>query len=131
MDEHQTTLSTPLTTADLFAAAQPILANARLTAWIGNDQPYRTYVFDAQAGDRMTLRLYRLSGSLDAYLALIDESGNLIALNDDYMENGTDAALENVRLPRSGRYLILATRYGEFAGATEGDFDLMVSRVSG
>jgi hypothetical protein len=125
-------LSTPLTTSELFAAAQPILIPAYLTAHVGNDQPYQAYVFEGQAGDRMTVRVYGISGSLDTFLALIDESGNILAINDDTPGIiSTDSTLEYVRLPQTGRYLILVTRYGEFVGATEGEFDLMVSRVSG
>ena len=119
----QPTLSTPLTTADLIAAALPIHDTEPVEGWIGNDQPYQTYMFDGRAGANITVTLNRTLGGLDPLLALLDTNGNILGINDDRADGETDSTL-SVRLPRTGTYLILATRYGEFAGATEGNFEL-------
>jgi hypothetical protein len=47
--------------------------------------------------------------SFDTYLILTDGSGRIVASNDDTF--GTDAWIQNVRLPSAGVYTIEATAF--------------------
>jgi hypothetical protein len=88
------------------------------------------YTFEGSAGDRITIRMSASAGSLDAYLILLDASGEILTENDDDPGGVRDSLIEDYELPASGVYTIIATRYQRELGGTEGDFELRLDGVS-
>ena len=88
------------------------------------------YTFTAQAGDVVTIRMQRMSGDLDPLLVLLDASGVELARNDDLPQPQTyDALIEAFIIPADGEYTVIATRYQETVGLSEGNFTLTLERV--
>lgn len=83
------------------------------------------YTFEGRAGERITVDLVRLSGSLDPFLVLLDPELREIASHDDLVDGEQrDSRLENFSLPNDGKYYLIATRYERGAGTTIGRFRL-------
>lgn len=90
---------------------------------------YRTiYVFNGVANQVIALTMTRLSGDLDPYLLLTDDQGHILALSDDNGP-GTDATIPFQRIPTTGRYFVIATRFGQEHGVTTGDYSLLAEQV--
>lgn len=98
-------------------------APANLTGRIFPSQPVERWVFDAAAGQSITVTMTGDTGDLDPVLTLYDPFGGRLAYNDDGRDPalGIDAQLFRVVLPADGQYIIEASR---FAGA--GSYDLIV-----
>jgi hypothetical protein len=80
--------------------------------------------FDGRAGQDVMIEMH--SADFDSYLELRDESGALIAENDDGGA-GTDALIV-AHLPRAGRYRVVARSYGERKAT--GMYDLSLTGVA-
>lgn len=91
----------------------------------------RYYAFGALRGDMITITMQRISGDLDAMLILADSQGNVIRIDDDDPNSpGTlDAAIVNLRIKRSGNYIIAAARFGREGGPSRGGFSLTLNRL--
>ena len=101
-----------------------------ITDNIDNDTSAIYYTFNAQAGDMPVIEMRRLNGDLDPLLVILDEQGNEIIRNDDDPEgNGRDAAIREFTIPEDGQYTIMATRFREEAGVTQGEFELELQLV--
>lgn len=94
---------------------------------IDDDQYQRFYVFDAQRDDLITATMRRTRGELDAYLILADSNLQPIAENDD-SGGGTNARLDNIRIPATGRYYLVAQRVDGILGFGNGEFQLELTR---
>ena len=90
---------------------------------VNRQNPGVTYVFEAQRGDIVNIDMQRISGNLDSYLRVMNGDGQLVVENDDE-EGALDAAIENLLILDPGQYTIVASRFGEEAGTTEGSFVL-------
>jgi len=96
-------------------------------------EPVYFYGFQGQAGDNITAIMR--SSNIDGMLSLFDPNGNRIAVNDDAatapVSNITDPALENITLPETGTYLLMASNVlfhqlpEDYPGAF---FDIIVNR---
>jgi hypothetical protein len=96
-----------------------------LTGFISEDVYQIAYSFSGQAGDTIDIRMSRTSGDLDSYISLLDPNGEEIAVNDDDPGGlNRNARLQGFTLPVSGLYTIVATRFDQDRGATEGGFTL-------
>ncbi len=86
--------------------------------------PSASYALQAEAGQVVTITLS--SPDFDAYLSLLDASGNVLAENDDNI--GTDSAIQTFALPPSTGYEILVESYGQHSssGAETGSYTLSV-----
>jgi hypothetical protein len=94
---------------------------------IGDDLPYyQIFTFAGRAGDVVTIELREANSDLDPLLILSDSQGHEILRNDDNLsDNDTiDSLIENATLPYDGFYTIIATRYEEAEGTSEGEFEL-------
>lgn len=82
------------------------------------------YSFDGQAGDVVSISLIA-SDTLDPYLVLYDAypSQNPLTADDDSAGN-LDSLINGYQLPASGRYYIVATRFGRETGDTVGGYTL-------
>ncbi|MFW5748649.1 MAG: PPC domain-containing protein [Chloroflexota bacterium] len=115
----------------LQAAPQPIEFDSPVTDEITPRQPQRVYAFSAEEGTVVSIKMDNTRGTLDPFLILVNPSGRDIARNDDVSAESFNAAIENVTLPESGRYLIVATRYLRDQGTSVGAFSLTLSRGAG
>ncbi len=95
-----------------------------ITGTIDHDYPTLRYQFIAQEGETITIALNNTSGSLDPLLILLDPQGQEINRNDDTRNGMRDSLLSEIPLPVEGVYTIIATRYAEAAGTTQGEFAL-------
>ena len=85
------------------------------------------YEFIASQGDVITIRMTRLSGTIDAFLSLRDATQREIASNDD-SENSQNSLISRFVTPPDGRYYIIAPRYQGPAGTTTGRYRLQLTR---
>ncbi len=89
------------------------------------------YFLRAERGDVINVLMRRTSGSLDPRLDLANTSGLILVSNDDdpLSEGTLDAAINHYLVLESGTYVVIATRFGDLAGDTEGTYSLAVSKV--
>lgn len=103
----------------------PIQPGSSVEGNISDSSPAVRYSIDARAGDVLTLRMDATSGNLDPFLTLFGPDEELIDQDDD-SGDGRNAAITTT-LPRPGRYIIEASRYGQGSAATStGTFRLTV-----
>ena len=103
-----------------------------LSGTISDETPVYRFSFEGSANDIVNVALSQTSGDLDAYLVLEDFYGFELAANDDALNANvaTDARIENMRLPVTGVYTIVATRFQRELGTTQGAFDLTLEQVA-
>lgn len=82
------------------------------------------YLFEAAAGDLVTITATDTSGTLDLILWLYDETGELLVMNDDHAArdvslNLLDAHIADFRIPADGRYHLVLTDFLGVAGSFE------------
>lgn len=116
----------PAAGADIVAGAQPIAFDEAVNGVVTNEQVFEAYAFDAAAGDVITASIEAVSGSLDTYLFLLDGNGVIVESNDD-----ADASLNSqigpLAIETAGTYTLVATRYGQAIGGTEGEYVLTLT----
>lgn len=99
---------------------------------INDQQVIVFYVFEGTAGDVVSVQVKNVSGNLDSVLHLYSADGNQwveIANNDDSPTGGTyEAALTDVILPQTGKYLIAVNRFGLDQQSTYGTFMITLTR---
>jgi uncharacterized protein YfaP (DUF2135 family) len=100
---------------------------------ITNSNVFDVYAFDAAVGDEVTISMVATSSNLDTVLYLVDESGLVLAENDDASpasvgttERTTNSVIAGVILPADGRYRIIATRFAGQYGGTNGGYSITV-----
>ncbi len=111
---------------DLSRVANPFEAEIGQTYsdTITNDNPKDAYVFEGTAGQTLDIAMNATSGSLDTLLIVLDPEGRRIADNDD--ANDSTNSFLTITLPTTGEYTVLATRYGQVIGGTEGNYTLTI-----
>ena len=88
---------------------------------ISDESFFHLFGFEGQAGDEITVTM-RGEDGLDAYVALLDPSDEVLVEDDD-SAGGMDAQI-TIKLPESGLYIIVATRNGLEEGTTVGSYTL-------
>jgi uncharacterized protein YfaP (DUF2135 family) len=101
--------------------------NVPVAGVLTSKQPYQIYGFAAKTGDVVSAQLNADSGSLDTLLLLVDTNGNIVASNDDREKGVTDSAIQNFSIIVGGNYTLVATRYGQALGGTEGGYSLTLT----
>lgn len=92
---------------------------------ITTDQSLIYYSFEARRDDVITLRMNRVSGTLDPLLELLNAGLQQMVSNDDIEEGvNRDALIGQFRIPSDGLYYVIATRFEREAGASLGRFRL-------
>ncbi len=106
----------------------PLTYGSTVTGVIEGSTYRIPYNFEGNAGDRIVIEMNDVDDTrkLDAYLILTDETGEVLAENDDVDLNSTDSRIE-FELPADGTYTIVATRYAEADGLSEGNFELSLA----
>lgn len=108
--------------------AQLIQYGANVRGTINNERYQFVYLFEGLAGDRIEIRMAAARNSdLDTYLYLYAPDETLVAQNDDFQGNSRISVLEEIELPQSGTYRIIATRFNEQFGGSSGNFNLMLN----
>lgn len=88
---------------------------------IAADRPAEFYTFAGQQGDTVTATMTRESGAtLSPVLELRAEDGTTLARADS--NDGDSAVLRDFRLPATGTYKLVATRFGGANGQTDGRY---------
>jgi hypothetical protein len=97
---------------------------------ISSTQPQLYYSFQARRGDLINISMQRISGDLDTYIQVVNSSARVIADNDDVPGSGSlDAALTGLLIEEDGTYVIVASRFGQAAGTSEGAFVLALEEA--
>jgi hypothetical protein len=109
-------------------ATLPIAYGDTLEGQLSTEQYRVLYVFSGREGDILRLQMQALEGDLDPYLLLLDLSGTVIAFGDDWGASNA-VLLEAVKLPRTGEYFIVATRFGHQQGSTTGRYQVTLEQV--
>jgi hypothetical protein len=103
---------------------------------ITNRRSSEEYEFDGNAGDLVTVTMIDTSrdDALDPQLILLDPDGNELARNDDASDTSVGQLNSQIfayQLPEDGTYTVVATRYLEDEGDTEGDYEVSVTLYAG
>lgn len=109
----------------------PLTAFSSVTGTIDNEHPARLYTYSGVGGEVINVSMQSVSGSLDPFLLIIDPKGRELVRNDDDGTDSYDAAVRGFRLPESGTYIIVASRYAQQYGFSTGDFELRVTKAPG
>ncbi len=98
---------------------------------IGDMEPQLYYSFRAERGDIVNVRMRRVSGDLDPYLQVVDSEAFVVADNDDTLGAATpfDSTVEGLIIEEDGTYVIVASRYGQAAGTSSGNFVLILEEA--
>ena len=117
------TLDTPLAS---LPQPQPLQFDVPVHGAITSEQPYLTYSFTVDDSQLISLSMNATAGNLDTSLFLLGPDGSVVDFNDD--TTGTiNSAISNLRLLQTGQYTVVATRYGQTLGGTEGEFELLLT----
>ncbi|MCS6871319.1 MAG: pre-peptidase C-terminal domain-containing protein [Anaerolineae bacterium] len=111
---------------DRAEVAEPLIYGRPSFGNVDNANPFTVYTFQARAGDRVRISMRATRGTLDPVLYLLDPSGVQLAFNDDAAANDINAQIDAV-IAASGRYTIIATRFGALTGGTTGSFEIAVA----
>ena len=82
-----------------------------VTGTIDLNTSAQLYGFNAREGDTISAMMHSNDDALDAFLVLLDAQGAVIAYNDDESADTLDAALNDIEIPTTGSYLLLATTF--------------------
>ncbi|MFC1959197.1 PPC domain-containing protein [Chloroflexota bacterium] len=96
---------------------------------IDDETPRAAYIFEARQGDILNVQMQRISGNLDTYVAIASETGQILVANDD-LEGSLDARIDSYLILDPGYYQIIASRFGEQAGLSEGSYVLTLDTAS-
>lgn len=106
-------------------APAPIFFNQTVSDSLTDAVFQQFYQFDAEADQLVTIVMERTGqrGQLDAYVILANSGLQPLVVDDDG-GSGSNARISTYRIPNRGRYIIIATRFGEDDGDTFGDYEL-------
>jgi hypothetical protein len=82
------------------------------------------WLFEGQAGDKVTITVVRQSEELDSYLELYALDAEQLAVDDESGEGG-DPRIAAFELPEDGTYRVAVSGY---AGEQPGDYELTLTR---
>jgi hypothetical protein len=116
----------PVATGIDISNALPLTAGTPITGSITRSQITEIYRFTGQANDVITLSMDATAGNLDTLLLLLGPNGNIVGSNDDRAPGVTNAQILNLTLVVPGEYTVIATRYGQSLGGTEGSYSLLL-----
>ena len=103
----------------------------QITNRINDMTPQLYYSFRAERGDIVNITMRRISGDLDPYLQVVDSQAFVISDNDDMLGAAApfDAGIMGLIIEESGTYVIVASRYGQTAGTSAGNFVLSLQEA--
>jgi len=128
------------TLPDHSAQAQSAISYGETVSGAITAEAFRVlYTFEGKSGDVVNIAMAATDGTLDPVLLLIGADNRLLGRADDSGDDAGDnsgdvalltaARIQNVLLPADGMYFIIATRYGQEQGITDGTYSLVLERV--
>lgn len=102
-------------------AAVPIRYGLVQENTLSEDSYEHYYRFEAQQNDIISVRMNRLSGSVDSFLVIADVNLQELVSDDDSGE-GRNAFIDGFLVPADGTYYIIATRFEREEGTTTGRY---------
>ncbi|MBI5927715.1 MAG: PPC domain-containing protein [Chloroflexi bacterium] len=121
--------ATPPTLPTEYAEFPRISYGETLQGEVSNAVFLTVYVFEGRAGDNVNIVMQATSGNLDSYMVLLDDARIPLLDADDISEANKNAQLQ-FTLPQDAFYAIVATRFDQGEGTTEGSFDLSLDLSS-
>ncbi len=106
-----------------FETAIALDVNSTAEGEITNSNYQKYYAFDARKDDLVSVQMNRISGSVDAFIAIADQNLQELVSDDDG-GGGQNAKIDAFRIPEDGKYFIVATRADRQAGTTSGKYKL-------
>ena len=110
----------PLTPALAQDLPQPIALGDAITGTLNDENVSDSYIFEARAGDQVTIAMGKTSGDLDPLVSLYDSAGTELAFDDDG-GGAPNARISDLYIPVDGDYTIEAKR---FQHGQSGDYAL-------
>lgn len=110
-----------------FGAEESIAFGDVISGRIDNRTPRAAYYFDGLRGEFISVRMRVVDGDLDPVLVIMQADGTVLGASDD-SEDSFDSTITTIRLASSGRYYIIAGRFGYGLGSTTGDYELELVR---
>lgn len=104
--------------------AEGIIYGARRDAEITDETPRLVYAFAGLRGERISASMRITSGDLVGALLLINADGQIVAS----AQGAAMLEFDSLRLPASGLYALVVTRFGGATGTTRGGFTLSLDR---
>ena len=104
-------------------AAINIRPDTTIEGTLSNVHYLHYYRFEARKDDIITVRMERLTGSLDSYLMITNSVLFELIANDD-TEDSVNSLILDYMIPSDGTYYIVATRFDGEAGSTTGRYRL-------
>jgi len=105
----------------------PITRDTPITSFITSQRPHQVYAFNGQANEVVSVLMEANSGNLDTLLMIVDPNGNVVSINDDTAQGVTNSSIANLSLILAGEYKVVATRYGQAIGGTQGGYTLTLT----
>lgn len=99
-----------------------IFYDTEISGRINDILPFESFVFQAESGDIVTIRMNALNGDLDPLLTLYQDGKQLVF--DDDSGDGSNAAIIGYQITESGIYRVEASRFERENGSTEGEYEL-------
>jgi hypothetical protein len=106
--------------------ALPISIGTTIEGELTNERPAQYYRFEARANDIVSVRMERLAGGLDSFLALADAQFVELTTNDD-MQGSQNSSINEFLIPADGTYYVIATRFQRDQGTTTGSYRLSLT----
>ena len=93
---------------------------------LADDRPHEVYLFEGKQGDLITAQAIREPGaSLSLTLQLLSADGQLLAQADS--DDSDSVLLPNFRLPHTGEYRLVVSRFGNALGQTAGRYTVRLN----
>jgi len=107
----------------LLEEAQTLEIGSSVTGELGGDVQALAYVFQGEAGQRITATL--VSDAFDCFLVLVDADGSELDVDDD-SAGSLDSRISGFSLPDDGTYGLIVTSFGGYrgSGTALGEFTL-------
>lgn len=121
--------ATPPTLPTDFADFARLTYGDTVEGEVSNGVFLTVYVFEGRAGDNIDVVMQATGGTLDSYMVLLDDARIPLADADDISETNKNAQLL-FTLPRDAFYAIVATRFEQGEGTSEGTFELSLDRAA-
>jgi len=106
---------------------EPIAPGAQVSGVLDDETFQHAYRFEGNAGDSIMIRMHADNSELEPYIVLLNEAGERLGESTDYAYEPT-ATIQNITLPEDGTYLVVATRFLEADGMSEGAYTLKLTQ---
>jgi hypothetical protein len=108
--------------------------NTTVTGTIDTSTPFQVYTLKVVAGDKIKINMNARSGNLDPTLFLIQVNGSAISqvgFNDDVsVDKNINSEIDPAKFSGDATYLVVATHYGLELGGTQGQYELIVTKLN-